>query len=103
MTNSKMINPIIRPLTLSPLMVLFAGIVSFGALLYSPSPGWAATTAPDLGTASNFAVLGGTNVTCTAPGSIIGDVGVSPRSFTPGRTNKSAISYQNELAAPAHR
>ena len=32
-----------------------------------------------LGTASDFAVLGGTNVTCTA-GSVVGDVGVSPGS-----------------------
>jgi hypothetical protein len=34
--------------------------------------------APSLGAAASFAVLGGTNVTCTAPGVITGDVGVSP-------------------------
>jgi hypothetical protein len=56
-------------------------MASFAALLYSPSTGWAAP-APDLGTASNFAVLGDTNVTCTAPGSVIGDVGVTSGSFT---------------------
>jgi hypothetical protein len=37
--------------------------------------------APSLGAASGFAVLGGTNVTCTA-GSVVGNVGVSPGSFT---------------------
>jgi Ice-binding-like len=39
--------------------------------------------APSLGTAASFAVLGGTNVTCTAPGAITGDVGVSPGSAVP--------------------
>ena len=39
--------------------------------------------APALGASSSFAVLGGTNVTCTAPGVITGDVGVSPGSAVP--------------------
>jgi len=39
--------------------------------------------APSLGTAASFAVLGGTNVTCTAPGVITGDVGVAPGSAVP--------------------
>jgi Ice-binding-like len=43
---------------------------------------WAQATAPTLGTAATFAVLGGSNVTCTAPGVISGDVGVSPGVFT---------------------
>jgi hypothetical protein len=61
-----------------------AVIVLFAAIL-SAVPFYAAfaQTAPSLGTAANFAVLGGTNVTCTAPGSIIGDVGVSPGSAVP--------------------
>ena len=50
------------------------------ALLVGAFPAWA--QAPDLGAASAFSVLGRTNVTCTAPGSIIGDVGVSPGTFT---------------------
>src|SRR4029077_18947188 len=37
---------------------------------------------PSLGAAATFAVLGSTNVTCTAPGVITGDVGVSPGAFT---------------------
>jgi len=39
-----------------------------------------AQSAPSLGAASPFAILGGTNVTCTSPGVITGDVGVSPGS-----------------------
>src|SRR6266849_10332856 len=35
-----------------------------------------AQTAPSLGTAATFAVLGSSNVTCTAPGVISGDVGI---------------------------
>jgi hypothetical protein len=44
-----------------------------------------AQTAPSLGAAATFAVLGGTNVTCTAtpPAVITGDVGVSPGSAVP--------------------
>src|SRR2546428_12172917 len=42
-----------------------------------------AQSAPSLGAASSFSVLGGTNVTCTAPGVITGDVGVSPGSAVP--------------------
>jgi hypothetical protein len=38
--------------------------------------------APSLGAASGFAVLAGTNVTCTA-GSVVGNVGVSPGSAVP--------------------
>jgi len=41
-----------------------------------------AQTAPSLGAAASFAVLGSSNVTCTAPGVISGDVGVSPGVFT---------------------
>ena len=59
------------------------------ALLVGASPAWA-QTAPSLGSASSFAVLGGTNVTCTAPGSVIGDVGVSP-GVAPSFTNTGCV------------
>ena len=54
-------------------------LLATAALLGGASPAWA--QAP-LGAASGFAVLGGTNVTCTA-GSVVGDVGVSPGSAVP--------------------
>jgi hypothetical protein len=50
------------------------------ALLVGASPAWAQVS---LGAAADFAVLGGTNVTCTAPGTIVGDVGVYPGSAVP--------------------
>jgi hypothetical protein len=61
---------------------------------------WAQVTTPSLGTAASFAVLGRTNVTCTAPGVITGDVGVSPGTFTntTGCTIAGTVNV-NDLAA----
>jgi Ice-binding-like len=64
--------------------------------------------APALGAASAFSVLGGTAVTCTAPGVVTGDVGVSPGSaFTntgctiagamPPATSVAAATAHNDL------
>jgi ice-binding like protein len=60
-------------------------------MLSTGSLAWA-QTAPSLGTAASFAVLGGTNVTCTFPGVITGDVGVSPGSAVPFTNTGCAIS-----------
>ena len=56
-------------------ILLVICMLSMGSLAWAQS-------APLLGTAASFAVLGRTNVTCTAPGVITGDVGVSPGTFT---------------------
>ena len=54
---------------------LSACLLAMAALLSTaPIQGAWAQTAPALGTASNFAVLGGAGVTCTASG-VAGDVG----------------------------
>jgi hypothetical protein len=80
MKNLLMVRTQTFPVRMSRLVVA----VLFAALLSAvPFHAALAQTAPDLGSAANFAVLGGTNVTCTAPGSIIGDVGVSPGSAVP--------------------
>ena len=61
---------------------VFRCLLAIAALLSAASFQPALAQAPSLGAASSFSVLGGTNVTCTAPGVISGDVGVSPGTFT---------------------
>jgi len=56
--------------------------------------------APSLGTAASFAVLGGTNVTCTAPGVITGDVGVSPGAAVPFTNTGCAIAGTAHVSDP---
>jgi hypothetical protein len=62
---------------------LSKSLLAAAVALVGASPAWAQVS---LGAASGFSVLGGTNVTCTAPGSVVGDVGVAPG---------SAVSYTN--------
>ena len=62
--------------------------------------------APSLGSAASLAVLGGTNVTCTAPGLITGDVGISPGGAAPFTNTGCMIAgtvHVNDLAAMAAR
>jgi hypothetical protein len=74
-------------------------------ILSTGSLAWA-QTAPPLGTAATFAVLGSSNVTCTAPGVISGDVGVSPGVFTnttgctiAGTVHQGDVAASNALTA----
>lgn len=78
--------------------------VCFGALLCGAVP-TQAQTAPTLGTAASFAVLGGQTVTNTGPSVITGNVGVSPGSavvgFPPGLVVGGTIHAANAVAATA--
>ena len=58
-----------------PYLRLLVG-AGFAALLYDPSPAFA-QTAPSLGQAASFAVLGGSTVTNTGPTIVTGDLGVA--------------------------
>jgi hypothetical protein len=65
-----------------------------------------AQSAPSLGSSASVAVLGGTNVTCTAPGVITGDVAVAPGSAVPFTNTGCTIAgtvHVNDLAAMTAR
>jgi len=88
-----------------------AAVVGFAALVYGPSAALA-QTAPSLGTAQTFAVLGGSTVTNTGSSVITGDLGVSPGSAVtgffavdggPGTVNGTIYRGPLSAAAPAQR
>jgi ice-binding like protein/exosortase sorting signal-containing protein len=76
----------------------------FVALLCGASP-TSAQTAPSLGSAQSFAVLGGSTVTNTGPSVITGDLGVSPGSavtgFPPGLVVSGTIHAADAVALAA--
>src|SRR5437764_13155596 len=74
------------------------------AVLFTPSTAFAQIP---LGTAQNFAVLGGSTVTNTGPTTITGNLGVSPGSsvtgFPPGIVSGGAIHAADEIGRASCR
>jgi Ice-binding-like len=79
--------------------------MGFAAFLLGPSRALA-QSAPTLGSATNFAILGASTVTCTAGGAVTGDVGVSPGTaitgFNPDCTLTGTLHPGDGVALQAH-
>src|SRR3982751_6208815 len=82
---------------------LLAGVTL--TAFFCGAPPAKAQTAPSLGSAQSFAVLGGSTVTNTGPSVITGDLGVSPGSavtgFPPGIVVSGSIHAADAVAAAA--
>jgi hypothetical protein len=80
------------------------GAVAAATLLFAAAPAFA-QTAPSLGSAESFAVLGGSTVTNTGTSTITGNIGVSPGSavtgFPPGVVVSGTIHRADASAAAA--
>jgi hypothetical protein len=81
------------------------GVLALVGTILLPGGASMAATAPNLGTAESFAVLGATTVTNTGDTVVNGDLGVSPgdavTGFPPGLVVEGAIHAGDETAASA--
>lgn len=94
--------------TMAPwIAAILTVLIAAAALAMTPAQAKALATFVDLGTADDFAVLGGQSVTNTGPSVVIGDLGVSPGSSItgfgglPDGTVVGTIHNNNGVAAQA--
>ena len=87
------------------LLICAAFLLVASSPFFSASAAPLAATAPDLGTAKTFAVLGGSTVTNTGPSIVTGDLGVSPGTaitgFPPGSVVDGTIHLNDATAQQA--
>jgi large repetitive protein len=76
-------------------------LAGFVALTYRPPPVAAAQSAPELGAAASFAVLGGSAVTNSGPTLIGGNLGASPGKVTGDSVTFTIGDVRNDLAKQA--
>lgn len=83
------------------------GIALAFAIAVLPTGALASATAPSLGTAESFAVLGGSTVTNTGATKVTGDLGVSPGTaitgFPPGKVTGGSIHSADATALQAQK
>jgi hypothetical protein len=92
----------IRAISLNRLATRLLFLVPFAALFYNPIPGLAIAFAPSLGSASGFAALAGTAVTCTNS-TVTGDVGIVTGSLVnTGCTIVGTVNNANAAAKSAY-
>jgi hypothetical protein len=92
-----------NPIRLIAVLLICAVLLPASGSAFLSASAAPLATAPDLGAAASFAVLGGSTVTNTGPSSVIGNLGVSPGSavtgFPPGIY--TGTIYTGAAAAPA--
>lgn len=98
--------PRLRPGTTRAVLVAIAACsILFGGSFLQSQAAPLMATAPSLGTASSFAVLGGSTVTNTGSTAVHGDLGVSPGNavtgFPPGTVVGGTIHAADALAGQA--
>jgi type VI secretion system secreted protein VgrG len=91
---------------LAAFLLLSVAACGSGNAIASEKSSGSTVSAPFLGEASSFAVLGASTVTCTASSAVTGDVGVSPgisiTGFNPPCTIAGTIHAGDAIAIQAH-